>query len=88
MKFPKTIARKPIVRGLISGACLGVATYIVALVIGVSFSTELKPQYILFDLLWQTVEQTVGGITVGIIYIWIYEGNPVEVITRKMFDRD
>lgn len=84
MKYPKAIAKKPIIRGLISGASLGIATYIVALVIGVSFSTELKPEYILFDLLWQTVEQTIGGVTVGMIYIWIYEGNPVQVITRKM----
>ena len=84
MKFPKAIAKKPIVRGLISGAALGIATYIVALVIGVSFNNELKVQYILFDLLWQTVEQTFGGISVGFIYIWIYEGNPVQVISRKM----
>ena len=85
MKFPKQIVKKPIMRGLISGALLGVATYVVALVIGVSFSNALTPQYILFDLLWQTVEQTLGGITVGFIYVWIYDGNPIEVITRKMF---
>ena len=84
MKFPVSIARKPIVRGLISGAFLGIATYIVALVIGVSFNNEAKVEYILFDLLWQTVEQTFGGIAVGLIYIWVYEGNPVQVITRKM----
>ena len=84
MRFPSPIARKPIVRGLISGACLGIATYIVALVIGVSFSNGLKVEYILFDIAWQTVEQTLGGITVGLIYIWVYEGNPMHVITRKI----
>ena len=84
MKFPQVIARKPIVRGLISGACLGIATYIVALVIGVSFNNEMKVEYIMFDILWQTVEQTFGGITVGIVYVWLYEGNPVHVISRKM----
>lgn len=84
MKFPKSISKKPFVRGLLSGALLGMATYIVALVIGVSFSTELKPEYILFDLLWQTVEQTLGGVAVSLVYIWIYDGNPVHVITRKM----
>jgi len=85
MNFPKAIAKKPIVRGLISGAGLGVCTYIVSLVIGVSFNSQLTPGYILFDLLWQTVEQTFGGIAVAFIYIWIYEGNPVEVVSRKMF---
>ena len=88
MKFPKAIAKKPLIRGIISGAFLGIATYIVAMVIGVSFSNELTPKYILFDLLWQTAEQTFGGITVGVIYIWIYDGNPVEIITRKMFGGD
>mgnify|MGYP001582006710 CR=1 FL=1 len=88
MKFPKQIARKPLVRGIISGALLGLSTYIVALVIGVSFNSTLTPQYILFDILWQTVEQTFGGITVGLIYIWIYVGNPVEIITRKIFGGD
>ena len=84
MNFPASIAKKPIVRGLISGAGLGIATYIVALVIGVSFNNELKVEYILFDLVWQTVEQTIGGVAVGLIYIWIYDGNPARVITRKM----
>ena len=88
MKFPNVIAKKPLVRGIISGASLGIATYIVALVIGVSFNSALTPQYMLFDILWQTVEQTVGGIVVGMIYISIYDGNPVVIITRKMFGGD
>ncbi|MEK6615029.1 MAG: hypothetical protein AABZ32_02790 [Bacteroidota bacterium] len=88
MKFPKQIATKPLVRGIISGALLGIATYVVSLVIGVSFNSTLTPQYILFDVLWQTVEQTFGGITVAFVYISIYDGNPVEIITRKMFGGD
>ena len=85
MNYPKTIAKKPLVRGLISGALLGICTYIVSLVVGVSFNNQLTPEYILFDLLWQTIEQTFGGVAVAFVYIWIYEGNPVEVIGRKMF---
>ncbi|TAL58947.1 MAG: hypothetical protein EPN85_10375 [Bacteroidetes bacterium] len=85
MKFPAGIAQKPLTRGIISGASLGIATYIVTLVVGVSFSTTLTTEYILFDLLWQTIEEMIGGITVAFIYISIYEGNPVEIITRKMF---
>ena len=84
MKFPAPIAKKPIVRGLISGFLLGIATYIVAMVVGVSFDNEVKIQYVLFGLCWQAIEQTFGGITVGFIYIWIYDGNPAEVITRKL----
>lgn len=84
MKFPHSIAKKPLLRGVISGALLGVCTYITAIVVGVSFNTQMKPEYILIDLLWQTTEQILGGITVGFIYIWIYEGNPIEVFIRKM----
>ncbi|MFI5164400.1 MAG: hypothetical protein ACHQHP_04040 [Bacteroidia bacterium] len=85
MKFPKNIAGKPLIRGLISGALLGICTYVVSLVVGVSFNSQLTPGYILFDIAWQTIEQTCGGITVALVYISIYEGNPVEVIGRKMF---
>jgi Zn-dependent protease len=85
MKYPKAIARKPLIRGLISGAALGMCTYIVSLVVGVSFNNSLTLGNILFDFSWQTLEQTSGGVSVAFIYIWIYEGNPVEVIGRKMF---
>lgn len=88
MEFPRQFERKPLVRGITSGALLGIATYVVALVIGVSFSNELTVRYILFDLAWQTVEQTFGGITVAFVYIYIYEGNPAEVISRKIFGGD
>jgi len=88
MKFPKSIAKKPLTRGLISGITLGIATYMVSLVVGVSFSSTLTTQYILFDMLWQAVEQMFGGITVAFVYISIYEGNPIEVIFRKISGRD
>ena len=84
MQFPKTISKKPLIRGLISGAGLGICTYIVSLVIGVSFNSHLTPGYILFDLGWQTAEQTFGGIVVAFVYISIYDGNPAQVITRKI----
>ena len=84
MKFPKSIAKKPLVRGLISGAILGICTYIVSLVVGVSFNYSLSMRNIIFDMSWQTIEQTFGGIAVSFIYIWIYDGNPVEVIGRKI----
>ncbi len=88
MRFPKDIAKKPLTRGIISGVLLGIATYIVTIVVGVSFSTTLTTQNILFDMLWQTFEQMIGGIVVAFVYISIYDGNPVEVITRKMMGED
>lgn len=88
MKFPQSVTTKPLLRGMLAGAMLGIATYIVALVVGISYNNTLTFQYILFDLCWQTVEQMLGGITVAFVYISIYEGNPMEVIGRKMFGND
>lgn len=85
MKFPKSIAKRPFLRGIISGVLLGVSTYLFALVIGVSFSSSLTPEYILFDIMWQAFEQSVGGIVVAMVYISIYDGNPIEILARKMF---
>ena len=85
IKFPKSIAKRPFLRGIISGAMLGISSYLLALVIGVSFSSTLTLEYILFDLLWQAFEQTVGGIVVAMVYISIYDGNPMEILTRKIF---
>lgn len=84
MKFPKYIAKRPLIRGLIAGALLGICTYIISLVVGVSFSYSLTMGNIIFDMAWQTIEQTFGGISVAFVYIWIYDGNPVEVIGRKI----
>lgn len=84
--FPKPIVKKPFLRGVVSGSLLGCATYVVSLVIGISFSSALTTKYILFDLLWQTFEQMCGGITVAMVYISIvHDGPPMQVIFRKLF---
>lgn len=80
----KKISHKPILRGIISGVALGFFVYLTALIIGVSFNTSPTALQILFDLSWQIAEQTAGGITVGIVYIWVYEGDPVNVFSRKI----
>jgi cellobiose-specific phosphotransferase system component IIC len=84
MDFPKSIHKKPLLRGVISGVLLGIATYVVSLVVGVSFNSIITTEYIFFDIIWQATEQMFGGIIVAFVYISIYEGNPIEVITRKM----
>ena len=84
LNFPKNIARQPLLRGLISGSVLGVCTYVVALVVGVSFSNKLTPTYILFDILWQTFEQTVGGITVTVVFIGIYGEEHIREMSKKI----
>ncbi len=56
-------------KGLLLGAILGFLVYLVALIFGMSF-TDRKVVHMLVDVLWQMVEQGLGGLMVslGIIY--------------------
>ena len=65
--------RKPILRGLISGSVCGLAFFLIATVIGVSFSTALNVKNLLLDVTWQMVEQAIGGIVVGIVHIFVFD---------------
>ncbi|MDF2436424.1 MAG: hypothetical protein K0Q95_800 [Bacteroidota bacterium] len=69
----KNFKRKPIVRGLISGAMCGVAFFLVATVVGVSFSTGSKLENMLLDVTWQTIEQSIGGVVVGLVHLFVYD---------------
>lgn len=69
----KHFKRKPILRGAISGAICGVAFFLIATVVGVSFSTGSKLENMLLDVTWQTIEQTIGGVVVGLTHIFIYD---------------
>lgn len=71
--FDKYLKRKPIVRGLLAGACCGIAFFMIATVVGVSFSTGSKLENMLLDVIWQLIEQSMGGLVVGIIRILIFE---------------
>ncbi len=65
--------RKPLIKGLVSGACLGFILFIMTSVIGVSFSTGSKLENLLLDGCWQTVEQGIGGLIVGIAHYFVYD---------------
>jgi hypothetical protein len=56
-------------KGLLLGAMLGFVVYLIALILGMSF-TDSKVMHMLVDVLWQMVEQGMGGLMVslGIIY--------------------
>lgn len=56
-------------KGLLLGTILGFLVYLVAFIFGMSF-TDRKVMHILVDVLWQMVEQGLGGLVVslGIIY--------------------
>jgi H+/Cl- antiporter ClcA len=69
----KQFKRKPVIRGIISGAICGIAFFLIATVVGVSFSTGSKLENMLLDVTWQTIEQTIGGAVVGLAHIFVFD---------------
>lgn len=75
-EFLDRYSEKAIVRGLLTGVGLGVIAYMTALVLGVSFSKGLDPKFMALDIFWQVIEQTAGGLTVGLVYLFVFEFIP------------
>ena len=73
----KSFKRKPIIRGAISGAACGFVFFLIATVVGVSFSTGSKMENLLLDVSWQILEQTIGGVVVGIVHIFVFDPSVV-----------
>ena len=60
-------------RGLILGAGLGLLLYMMALVLGVTFTKSISMASIAVDVPWQMFEQVVGGLIISTVYTIIYE---------------
>ncbi len=74
LKFFKTKYKaKPVLRGFLVGASCGILLYMIALVFGISFNSNLTLKNIAIDLSWQILEQGFGGLIVGASYIFIYD---------------
>lgn len=65
--------RKPFLRGAISGAVCGICFFLIATVVGVSFSTGSKIENLALDISWQIVEQTIGGLVVGAAHFFVFD---------------
>ena len=67
--------RDRFLKGIISGGLIGILLYSITWILGISYSKHLTFDNILLDLIWQVVEQTLGGVTVSIIHysIWVDE---------------
>lgn len=75
-EFLDRFSEKALPRGLLTGIGLGVIVYMVALVVGVTFTKSLDVKYMALDVVWQAVEQCVGGLVVGLVYMWVFEFIP------------
>lgn len=73
----KHFKRKPIIRGAISGAAVGFTLFLVSTVVGVSFSTGSKLENLLLDVSWQTVEQCMGGVVVGVAHFFVFDPSAI-----------
>lgn len=71
----KHFKRKPLIKGVVSGAAIGFGLFIVSTVIGVSFSTGSKIENLLLDGCWQVIEQGIGGVVVGIAHFFVFDSS-------------
>ncbi|MCK6641431.1 MAG: hypothetical protein L6Q81_15220 [Bacteroidia bacterium] len=78
-EFLDRVSQKAIPRGLAAGSALGIIVYMVALVVGVTFNAGLDIKFLLLDVAWQITEQAIGGIIVGLVYIFVFEFVPMPV---------
>ncbi|MDQ3047827.1 MAG: hypothetical protein M3R27_09795 [Bacteroidota bacterium] len=74
----KAFKRKPIGRGAIAGLACGFMFFLIATVVGVSFSTGSTLENLLLDVIWQMVEQSAGGAVVGIVHFFVFDPTAVE----------
>ncbi|MEI6487417.1 MAG: hypothetical protein WCP52_00570 [Bacteroidota bacterium] len=66
----------PIIRGVVVGVLSGLLFFIVTRLTGYSFNTTGAFKHTLVDILWQVFEQTIGGIVIGIVFIFQYHPEP------------
>lgn len=75
-EFLDRYSEKAVPRGLLTGIGMGVIVFMSALVFGISFSSITDPVFLVMDFVWQVVEQTVGGLAVGLVYLLVFEFVP------------
>lgn len=76
LRFFDKISKHPLLRGPAVGFACGLLVYVIATVVHVNFTKDLDLKYLLLDITWQGIEQSVGGLLVGIIYMTVFEAFP------------
>jgi hypothetical protein len=59
------------VRGILSGALVGFIIFIVSTVVTISISRQLTPEHLAFDCVWQIAEQTIGGMSMALVKVFV-----------------
>ncbi len=68
-------------RGLLIGASLGFFIYMIAFVLGVSYS-QSSVSHIAVDFVWQMIEQGIGGVSVGLCYRLISDYERAKLVNQ------
>lgn len=63
--------KNPVLRGPMIGAICGACIYIVVLVVSISFGSRMNLTHMAFDFCWQTMEQAIGGLLVGMVHYYV-----------------
>lgn len=69
------ISLNPLLRGPVAGALTGLMVYMIVIVVGVAANYASDFEYLLFDVIWQMVEQSIGGLITGLVFFFIYEAD-------------
>ncbi len=72
LKFWKKITHNLFVKGLFSGVLLGFLLFAIATVLGVGFSQTHSLKILCIDMVWQLIEQTLGGMMVALAHLFIF----------------
>jgi hypothetical protein len=59
------------VRGIFSGLLLGFVIFAISTVVTISISRHLSAQHLMLDCVWQMVEQTIGGLLLGLVRVFV-----------------
>jgi hypothetical protein len=62
------ISTKKWLNGVIIGSVVGFFLYLIAFVVGVSFSSNAALEHVILDITWQMIEQSFGGLLIGYLY--------------------
>jgi hypothetical protein len=59
------------VRGIVTGIFVGFIIFIVSTVVTISISRHLTAQHLMLDCIWQITEQTIGGILMATVKVFV-----------------
>lgn len=81
IEFFDRFSRHPLVRGPLIGFGTGVAIYLLATAINVATHVNVTfsrgdLKFFALDVVWQGIEQSFGGLVIGIVYMVVFERMP------------